>query len=120
MIDQIRITALHRADNAAIWSLNEPVLVYGGIGCQTTNQTDVRTFWGFNWADTPVVREVNVAHVKASALAAQTARTKSRDGTLVAQLRKRVGLLHELGKLAGAKELAQGCHQRADIDKADG
>src|SRR5581483_7248271 len=40
---------------------------------QATDQTDVRTFGCFDGADAPIVRIVHVAHVKARALAAQTA-----------------------------------------------
>src|SRR5512139_2395737 len=62
---------------------------------------------------------VDIAHVETGALTAQAAWTQRRQCALVAQLCQRVGLVHELRKLAGAEELAQGSHNRAYIDQGD-
>jgi len=62
---------------------------------------------------------VYVTDIEASALAAQTARAEGREGALVAQFCQRVGLIHELGELAGAEELTHGGNHRADVNEAD-
>ncbi len=62
---------------------------------------------------------MHITHIKAGPLTAQTARAQSRQGAFVTQLSQRVGLIHELGELAGAKELTQGSHNRADVNEAD-
>ena len=49
--------------------------------------------------------DVHVAHFKASALAGQAARAKSRHAALVGDFRQRVGLVHELRQLRRAEEL---------------
>jgi hypothetical protein len=86
-------------------------------GSQATNQTDVRTFRCFNRADTAIMRVMNVTDIETGAFTAQTARAKGRERALVAQFGQRIGLIHELRELAGAKEFAQGGHHRADVDQ---
>src|SRR5690606_17708695 len=70
-------------------------------------------------ADAAIVRIVHVTHIEAGALTAQTAWAEGRDAALVAQLGERVGLVHELRELAGAIELTQRCHHRANVDERD-
>src|SRR5690606_286439 len=60
----------------AVRGFDETVLVDARIGGQRVDQTDVRTFWRFNRADTAIVRGVHVADFEAGALARQTARAK--------------------------------------------
>ena len=48
---------------------------------------------------------VHIAHLKASALAGQTARSKRRYAALVGDLGQRIGLVHELAQLRSTKEL---------------
>src|SRR5579875_1231538 len=55
---------------------------------------------------------MHVTDVKAGAVAAEPARTERRQSTLVRQLGKRIGLIHELRKLAATEELTHGGHHR--------
>jgi len=103
----------------AVGCFNKTELVHGGVSRQPTDQADVRTFRGFNRADAAIVREVHVAHVKTSPFAAQAARAKRGDGAFMAQLAQGVGFFHELRKLAGAKEFAQGCNQWTNVHQAN-
>ena len=73
------------------------------------------TFRRLDGADAAVVRGMHVAHLEPGALARQTARSESRETPLVGDLRERVGLVHELGELAGAEELADGGHHRLGV-----
>ena len=61
------------------------------------------------------MRGVHVANFKAGAFATQTAWSKGRQTTLVGDFRKRVGLIHELRKLARSEELADRRHHRLGI-----
>ena len=58
---------------------------------------------------------MHVADFESGALAGQTAWSKSRETALVRDLRQRVGLIHELRKLAGTEELADGGHHRLGV-----
>jgi hypothetical protein len=60
---------------------------------------------------------VHVAHLEARTLARQTARPERREPALVRDLRQRVGLVHELRKLAGAEELAHRRRRRLGVDQ---
>ncbi len=62
---------------------------------------------------------MHIADIEAGALTAQAARPQGREGAFVTQLGQWIGLVHELRKLAGAEELAQGSHHRADVDQRD-
>ena len=106
----------HRAlDHLAVGALDEAVLVDARKAGERRDQTDVRTFRRFDRADAAVVRRVHVADFESGALARQTARSKRRQAPLVGDLRERVGLVHELRKLAGAEELADGRHHRLGV-----
>ena len=104
---EIAVAGIHHADvvdhtavfYAAVWRLDEAVVVDAGIAAQRRDQSDVRTFRRFNRADASVVRRVNVADFESGAFTRQTARPKSRETPLVGDFRKRVGLIHELRKL---------------------
>src|SRR5690606_32453711 len=58
----------------AVRAFQEAILVGAGIGSQRVDQTDVRTFRGFDRADATIVGRVYVADFEAGALAGQTAR----------------------------------------------
>src|SRR5690606_6199138 len=92
-------------DNLAIRRLQEAILVESSVQRHGVDQTNVRTFRRFDGADAAVVRRVYVSHLKASALARQAARAQGRYTTLVRDFGQRVGLVHELGQLAGTEEL---------------
>src|SRR5690606_6011279 len=79
------------------------------ISRQRVDQTDVRTFWGFNRTYTTVMGWVYVTHFKAGALTSQATWAQRGYTTLVCDLGKRVVLVHKLRQLAGAKKLFYGC-----------
>src|SRR5204862_213148 len=90
----------------AVWSFEESVFVHSSESSQVNNETDVWTFGSGNRTDASVVTCVHVTNVEARALAAKTSRTHRGETTLVRKLSKRVGLIHELGKLRGCEEFA--------------
>ncbi|CAB4676807.1 unannotated protein [freshwater metagenome] len=65
VIDFVENATIH---NLAVWSFDESECVDTTVGCQRTDQTNVWTFRGFNWAHAAVVRWVNVADFEACAL----------------------------------------------------
>ena len=117
MAFQRRVITGHLPDDAAVGRLNETILVNTGKGRQTADQTDVRTFRSLDRANTAIVRMVDIADIEPGAFTPQTSRTQSRERAFVPQLGEGVGLIHELGELAGAKKLTQRGHHRADIDQ---
>ena len=104
-------------DHLAVRRFQEPVFVEAGVKGKRVDQTDVRTFRRFNRAHTAVVRRMHVAHFKAGAFAGQTARTESGNTALMGNFRQRVGLVHELRKLARTEEFADGGADRLGIDQ---
>ena len=60
---------------------------------------------------------VNVADVKAGALAGQTTRSKGREPTLVRDFGERVGLIHELRELRGSEEFFDHRRDRLGVDQ---
>src|SRR5512132_4041377 len=82
-------------------SFDEAKLVDAGKARETRNQADVRTFRCFNRTNTAIVSRVNVADFESGALARQATRSQRRETAFVGNLRKRIGLIHELRKLAG-------------------
>ena len=101
----------------AVGALDKAVFVDAGEAGKRRNQPDVRTFRRFDRADASVVRRVHVADFESGALARQTAWTQRRKTPLVRDLRERVGLVHELRKLAGTEELADRRHHRLGVDQ---
>ena len=79
-----------------IRSLNETVLVNSCIRCKGVDQTDVRTFRCLNWTHSSIMRIVNVSNLETCTITRQTARTQSRQTSLMCQLTKRVILIHKL------------------------
>ena len=73
----------HAVFHATVRGFQETILVGLCVHRQGVDQTDVRTFRGFDWTHTTVVSRVNVSHFKASTLTGQTARAQSRNTTLV-------------------------------------
>ena len=104
----------------AVRAFQKAGIVGAGVGCQRVDQADVRPFRRLNRAHATVVCRVHVAHFKARALARQTARPKRRNTALVGHLGQRVVLVHELGQLAGPKELLHGCRDRLGVDQVLG
>ena len=97
--------------------LDEAELVDAGVGAEGVDQTDVRTFRSLNRADTTVVGRMNITHFKAGAVTIQTARSESRETTLVGQFGQRIDLVHELAELATAEEVTHDGGERLRIDE---
>lgn len=71
----------------------------------------------FHRADAPIVRVMHVAHLKAGAVAAETAGTEGGEAALMGQFRQWIGLIHELRELRAAEELAHGSDDRANVNQ---
>ncbi len=106
----------HAINNATIRGFQEAVFVSLRVHRQGVDQTDVRTFRGFDRTYTTVVGWVYVTDFKARAFARQTAWAECRDTTLVRNLRQRVVLVHKLRQLAGTKELFHCRRDRLGVD----
>ena len=104
-------------DDLAVRALDEAELVDPGVRRQGADEADVRAFRRLDRAHAAVVAEVDVADFEAGALTRQTARAERREATAVGEARQRVHLVHELRELAGAEELLDGGHHRADVDQ---
>ncbi len=63
---------------------------------------------------------VNVTHFKACPVTGQTAGTQGTQTALMGQFSQRIGLIHELGQLAGPKEFLYCCCNRTNIYKSLG
>src|SRR3954471_14608181 len=63
------------------------------------------------------MRWVNVANFEARAIAGQAPGSESRKTPLVRQFRQRIDLIHELRKLAAAKEIPDDGRERLRIDE---
>ena len=104
-------------DDLTVRGLDEAEGVDAGEGGQRTNQTDVRTLRGLNWAHTTVVRRVDVSNLHAGAVTGQTAGSQGRQTTLVGHLGQRVVLVHELRQLGGSEEFLDRGRHRTDVDQ---
>ena len=111
--------------HATVRSLDEAVLIHAGIERKAADEADVGAFGGLDRAHAGVVRIVNVAHgrgdVRAAAgtrlVAGEAAGAERGKRALMRKAGKRVRLVHELRELAGAEELLDGRHDRADVDE---
>ena len=72
--------------NFTVRAFDKAVLVDARMGCERVDQTNVRAFWRFNWADPAIVGRVNVSNLKARTLTRQTARPKRRETSFVRNL----------------------------------
>jgi len=97
--------------------LEEAVAVHAGEGAERGDEADVGPLRRLDRADAPVVARVDVADLEAGAVAAQTARAQRREPPLVRDLGERVRLVHELGKLAAAEEVADHAGERLGVDE---
>src|SRR5208282_3614905 len=89
----------------AIRRFQKTEIVDAGERRQRRDQTDVRAFRRFDRTNTTVVRGMDVANLKPGAIAREAARPQGGQTPLVRQFSQRVDLVHELGKLAAAKEI---------------
>src|SRR5690606_14944609 len=104
-------------DHLAVGGLDEPEGVDPGVGRKRADEADVRAFRCLDRAHAAVVRRVDVADLEARPLTGQTARSQRGEAALVGQAGQRVGLVHELGELAGAEKLPDGGDDRTDVDQ---
>ena len=103
--------------DAAVWRLDEAELVDAAEGRERTDQSDVWTFWRFNWADAAVVAVVDVANVEAGALSRESAWPECREASLAGEFGEWVRLIHELAQLRTAEELLHCGDNRAHVDE---
>jgi len=101
----------------SIGSLQKPEVVDAGKCCQGSDQTDVRPFRRLHGTYTPVMRRVHVAHLKPCPIPRKPPGSKGGQPPFVRQLRQRVDLIHELRKLAAAKEIADDRRECFGIDE---
>ena len=113
LLDLVR----YRLPDFPVRRLDEAVLVDLSESRKRTEQPDVGTFRSLYRADTPIVRVVHVSDIETCPVARETARTQRGEPALVGQLRKRIGLVHELRQLRAAEELLQRRGYRADVDQ---
>ena len=114
VVDRVRDLAV---DDLAVRGLDEAERVDPRVRRERADQADVRALRRLDRAHAAVVRRVDVADLEAGALTGQTARAERRQTALVGQTRERVGLVHELGQLAGAEELLDGGDDGPDVDQ---
>ena len=100
--------------------LHEAELVDLGVGRQGADETDVGTLGSLDRADPAVMAVVNVTDVEPGTLAAQPAGAEGAQPALVRQLAERVGLVHELGQLAGPEELLDRGDDWSRVDQGGG
>ena len=103
--------------NFPIWCFDETVFVHTCECRQRVDKTNVWPFRRFNRTHTTVVCWVNVTHLKARTLTCQTTWPKRRQTTFVGNFGQRVGLVHELGQLARAKEFTNSSRCRFRVDQ---
>ena len=96
----------------------ESIIIHARINRETGNQTNVRAFRCLNRANTTVVRNVNIANLKARTLSIQTTRAQRRQTSLVSQLGKRVRLVNDLRQFTATEKVLNRCRNTLWIDKA--
>src|SRR5262249_46334400 len=101
----------------AIRRFYKPELVDPRKTRQRRYQSDVRTLRGLDRAYAAVVSRVDVPDLEPGPFARQPARPECRQPPLVSDLRKRVGLVHELRQLGRAKELPDRRGHRLGINQ---
>src|SRR5207247_745387 len=103
--------------NFSVRAFDKSEFINSGITTERRNQADVRPFRSFNGADAAIVSGVDVTNLEPGPFTTQSARTQGGKPPLVGNLRERVGLVHELGELTGAKEFAHRSHDRFGINQ---
>src|SRR5207253_446731 len=81
--DELHVVDDAAALNLAVGRFDEAVIIDARETAQGADETDVRTFGGFNRADAAVVRRVHVADFEPRALPREAARPKCREAALV-------------------------------------
>ena len=120
-VDDILVVKINNAiGHLTVRSLDESELVDSGVDAERRDQTDVRAFRALNRAEASVVSVVNVTNLETGTLTRQTARTQSRQTTLVSDLCQRVGLVHELRQWVGSEERVDDARNGLGIDEVGG
>src|SRR5688572_32127271 len=93
--------------NFAIGRFDKAEIIGPRISCQRCDQTDIRSFRRLDRTDTPVMSRMHVPNFESGPLPSQATWTERRQAPLVSDLGKRVGLVHELRKLARAEKFLE-------------
>ncbi len=101
----------------AIWGFDKAEIIDPRVCGQGNDQADIRPFRRFDGANAPVVGSVHVAHFEAGPFAGEAAGAKGGKAALVRYFRKRIGLVHELGKLRSSEKLLENRGHRLGIDQ---
>ena len=117
IIDLIGDLTIH---DLAVGSFEEAVFIDDGVERHGGDQTDVRTFGGFDRADTSIVAGVNVADFKSGTVTGKTAGTESGETAFVGQFAQGVSLIHELAQLAAGKEVTDDAGKSLGVDQFGG
>ena len=96
---------------------DEAVLVHSREGGERADEADVGALRRLDRAHAAVVAGVHVADLEPGPFAAQAAGAEGRQAALVGEAGQGVGLVHELGELAGAEELLDGRDHGPDVDQ---
>ena len=83
----------------AVRSLDESVLVDDSVSCERTDKSDVRTFRCLDRAHSSVVGVMYVSDLHAGSFSRKSARSESRQSSLVSKFCQRVVLVHKLRQL---------------------
>ncbi len=111
----IDVTGDLALQHAAVGAFDKAELVDPGMGGQRVDQTDVGTLRGLDGTDTAIMGGMDVANLETGPLPGHAAGTQRRQTALVGDLRQGVGLIHELGELAGAEKFADDRRKRFGI-----
>ena len=104
----------------AVRRFNESEFIDAGVGTHGVDQADVGTFRRFNGANAPVVGGVYVPDFESGPVTVQAAGPQGGKTALVRQFREGVDLVHELGELGAAEEVAHDGAEGLRIDEFAG
>ena len=99
-----------------IWSFKETHIVDFCMQRQIADQSHIRTFRGLDWADPPIMRVVDIAHLQLGTLLGEPAWPQRGQSALMGQLGQRINLIHKLRELAAAKEAVYSSRDRLDAN----
>ena len=103
--------------NLSIRCSDESEVIDLGIHTQRRDQSDVRTFWCLDGAQTAIVRIVHVAHLKSGTFTRQSTRSQSRQTALVRNLSQRIRLIHKLRQSVRSEERIDDRRDRLSINQ---
>ena len=103
--------------NFEVRRFHEAVLVGLHVGAHGSDKTDVGAFRSLDRADAAVMAVVHVADLQTGAVSVQAAGAQSGQAALVGELGQGIQLIHELGKLGAAEEIAHKVGEDPRIDE---